>query len=136
MLFLAEKNFLRLRYQSPVKVSEHQLSWIHKKPEDLCVIGSTYIEQLTNELIESLLQIRDYDLNAFSEKKVEIAEKYRKLLFPDLAFKGGSFRNGKFADLCKRFGCESHIRKDSNRKNLYTVNSFENSGEEAHADAE
>lgn len=135
-MFLAEKNFLRLRYQSPVKVAEHQLSWIHKKPEDLCVIGSTYIEQLTNELIESLLQIRDYDLNAFSGKKVEIAEKYRKLLFPDLAFKGDSFGNDKFADLCKRFGCELHIRKDSNRKNLYTVNSFVNSGEEAHADAE
>lgn len=134
-LLLAEKNFLRLSYQSPVKVAEHQLSWIHKKPEELYVIDSTYKERLRDELIASLLQIHNYDLNEFSKKKVEIAEKYRKLLFPDLVFKGNSLANDKFADLCERFGCKLYIKKDSNRQNSYTVKLCEKC-EEGYVDAE
>lgn len=120
-MLLAEKNFLKLCYKAPEEVAKKQIAWIGKGAEELITISSTYESQLIKELVEELMKINNLEYCEFSEKKSEIAKRFQKRLFPDLVFKGNSFENKKFEQLCERHNLKLEIKVGADKKNRYTV---------------
>lgn len=120
-MLLAEREFLKLRYRAPEEVAKKQIRWIGKAPEDLTVISSTYKEEMSKKLLTELLEIVEYTHQMFSDKKTDIAKKYQKILFSDLSFKGSSFENKKFDELCERYNLEVETVIGDDKRNRYSV---------------
>lgn len=119
---LAEKQFLKLSYNSPYDVARHQIGWIKKRPDELIICESVYREQLETKLREELIAIQNFALKEFSEKKVQIAKRYFKTLFPQIVFKGASVENKKFEEVCNKYGMQLTITTEKDGKNRYSVN--------------
>ena len=95
-MLLAEREFLKLRFEGIQNVALKQISWIGKKKEDLIVLDSSYQEKVNEELTKALLEIQNYTHEEYVKKKEEIAQQFRKKMTGDKIKKNGSFSKEKF----------------------------------------
>lgn len=118
---LTIKNFLKLAYEDPMLIAIKQFSWIGKCEKEVQILGSTYLDELKQKLREDLLGIQNVTREEFSEKKVEIARKYQKKLFPEINFNGKSLENQKFEKICEICDMELICIENKREGNRYSV---------------
>ncbi len=115
-LFIQEGFFRKIATDNPRKVVEKQMSWIGKGPEELCVVGSSYKEEVILKFREACLKIRDMGLSDFAEEKKKIVTEFRTDLFPDLADRNRSVETKKFAEIVARYGMFLQERERDGKK--------------------
>lgn len=120
-MLLAMKRFYKLSLQSPERVAQEQIGWLGKKPEELCVLDSSYRMKREDELREKLLQIQEFSLEQLSTMKTQLAKEFRKDLLKDTVKKDGSFSKEKLQDICADFGLYLETAEGKDKKNRYTV---------------
>lgn len=120
-MLLAMKRFYKLSLQSPERVAQEQIGWLGKKPEELCVLDSSYRMKREDELREKLLQIQEFSLEQLSTMKTQLAKEFRKDLLKDIVKKDGSFSKEKLQDICADFGLYLETAEGKDKRNRYTV---------------
>ncbi|MCI8851754.1 MAG: DEAD/DEAH box helicase family protein [Erysipelotrichaceae bacterium] len=120
-MLLAMKRFYKLSLQSPERVAQEQIAWLGKKPEELCVLDSSYQVKREEELKKTLLQIQEFSLEQLSKMKAQLAKEFRKDLLKDIVKKDGSFSKEKLQDICADFGLYLETTEGKDKKNRYTV---------------
>lgn len=119
-LLLAEKIFYKKSLINPVEVAQAQFAWLNKEAFDIEIMQSTYKEQKLLEMKEKILTIQDFSSEQFSQIKVDIAKEYRDALFSHILFKGKSFENKKFQEVCSLCNLQ-FIIEEKDGKNSYKV---------------
>lgn len=120
-MLLAVKRFYKLAMQSPELVAQEQISWLGKKPEELCVLKSSYRAKREEALREKLLEIQDLSLEQLSAMKMQLAKEFRRDLLKDIVKKEGSFSKEKLQEICKDFSLHLEITEGKDKKNRYSV---------------
>lgn len=121
-LYLAEKRFYQLALDDPIRVIEEQMSWIGKKPDELTVATSTYLEDLEKNLKHELLMVQNYGKEQLQEFKKSICQKYGKNILNNVLMKSGTISNEKLRDIVERLGLiyDDKETDDAGRK-LYSI---------------
>lgn len=120
-MLLWESKFHALAAKNPVEVVYEQMGWIGKTRDELVCKDSTYLETLSQELIEELLAVREYTNEELKQMKLELSKKYRKELFADIVSKNGSFSTEKFQKILKQNKLQLESHPGSDKKMRYTV---------------
>lgn len=119
-LYLMESRLYQLAVVDPMNVIYEQMSWINKKPTDLEIVSSCYMEELTEELLSDLLEINEFDKTEISRAKKAIAQKYNKDILKNYSLRNRSFSNEKLEKILNDFNLELITVEEHGRK-LYTV---------------
>lgn len=120
-LLLAEKMFYRLALDSPQKVAEKQISWIGKSTDELQIVDSVYLDRKKTELINQLLQIKNFNNEELQKQKEILSKNYRKSFFCEIVTKNGSFSTVKLDLICKKFGLKLTQKAGEDKRQMYTV---------------
>ena len=119
-LYLLESRLYQLAVVDPLNVIYEQMSWINKKPTDLEIVSSCYMEELTEELLSDLLEINEFDKTEISRAKKALAQKYNKDILKNYSLRNRSFSNEKLEKILNDFHLELITVEEHGRK-LYTV---------------
>ena len=119
-LYLMESRLYQLAVVDPLNVIYEQMSWINKKPADLEIVSSCYMEELTEELLSDLLEINEFDKSEISRAKKAIALKYNRDILKSYSLRNRSFSNEKLEKILNDFNLELITVEERGRK-LYTV---------------
>ena len=96
-------------------------SVVRKKPEEFCILDSSYQVKREEELRKTLLQIQEFSLEQLSKMKTQPAKEFRKDLLKDTVKKDGSFSKEKLQDICADLGLYLEATEGKDKKNRYTV---------------
>lgn len=119
-LYLAEERFYKYAKKNPIKVLQHQISWIGKSENELEVYRSTYMEEQKQKMKEIFMTIQGFSKEQVGEAKVRIVQNFEKSVLKYYGISGDSFERKKMEQILENLDLRLEVTL-VNGRNSYSV---------------